>query len=174
MTFTRRNYESITLDERGRPVDFADPILTEFRQYKSYEPIVALRIEPTEHTRLIPYYRYQSLQSTGSFYDYEQNGWGVTLNQDLCPERVPGLRLIAQFEYAEKDYDAQIVRGAGGLRTGNIVRDDETVRLYVALERTIRDCLTTGVDFYYIDNDSSDDSSRYQEDRYGVYVRYDF
>jgi hypothetical protein len=161
MTFSRRDYESETLDAIGRRIPDT------YRQYDSWEPLSALTATPTEHTKLTAYHRYQDLSSTGEFYDYTQHAFGLLYEQDLCPARVEGLKLISQFEYADRDYDAQ--QALPGLRT----RNDERVMFYLAIERRLRD-ITTGVDFTYLDNDSNDRDSRYQEDRYGVYVRYDF
>jgi len=167
LNYSKRDYDSTTLDE------FGEPIVGEFRRYDLWEPMVALTSTPTDHTQLTAYYVYDFLSSSGRYYDYDESTFGVLLEQDLCPERVPGLVFKSQFEYANRNYDSQLSRSllAGGHRS---VRDDERITLYFALERTIEDNLTTGIDYYYVDNDSNDDYSRYQEDRYGAYVRYDF
>jgi hypothetical protein len=176
LNFSKRDYESIALNEFGIGLD--SPALppaernSEYRKYDLWEPMVALTATPTEHTELSAYYSFKSLRSTGSYYDYQENTFGLLFEQDLCPERVPGLVLISQLEYADKNYDAQYARSQ--LPGTQEVRDDERITLYVAIERTIEEKLTTGIDFYYVDNDSNDRWSKYQDERYGAYVRYDF
>ena len=176
LNFSKRDYESVTLNEFGIPMDSqAIPLAerdSEYRKYDLWEPLVALTATPTEHTELSTYYRFKSLRSTGSYYDYQESSVGLLLRQDLCPERVPGLVLISQLEYANKNYDAQYARSR--LPGTQQVRDDERITLYLAIERTVEEKLTTGIDFYYVDNDSNDHWSKYQDERYGAYVRYDF
>jgi len=53
-------------------------------------------------------------------------------------------------------------------------REDDRISLYFALEKEVGKDWLTGVEYTYLDNDSSDDSSRYREDRYGIYVRREF
>lgn len=167
LSFAKRDHESITLDEFGARVP------GEFRKHDLWEPIIAVTSTPREGQEITLYYRYRSLQSTGSFYDYNESGVGLFYQQALCPSRVTGLTFRSSLEFANKNYDAQITEGSFGA-ANNTVRDDERYTVYLALEKIIDDCLTAGIDFYYSDNDSNDYSSRYQEDRYGFYLRYDF
>ncbi|MCB9784668.1 MAG: hypothetical protein H6751_17005 [Candidatus Omnitrophica bacterium] len=167
LSFAKRNHESITLDEFGARIP------GEYRKYDLWEPVIALTSTPNDNQQITVYYRYRSLSSTGSFYDYNESVTGLLFEQKICPSRFSGLVLRSSLEYGNKNYDAQVTEGSFG--TGNpTVRDDERYTAYLALEKTIDECLTTGIDFYYTDNDSNDHSSKYQEDRYGFYLRYDF
>jgi hypothetical protein len=167
LSFAKRDHESLALDEFGARIP------GEYRKYDLWEPIIALTSVPTEHQEITLYYRFRSLRSTGSFYDYQESGVGLFYEQALCPSQVTGLVFRSSIEFANKNYDAQVTEGSFGSANPS-VRDDETINCYLALEKTIEECLTAGIDFYYADNDSNDHSSRYQEDRYGFYLRYDF
>ncbi len=167
ISFAKRDHESITLDEFGARIP------GEFRKYDLWEPVIALTSIPNENQEITVYYRFRSLRSTGSFYDYQESSVGVLYEQALCPDHISGLVFRSSLEYGNKNYDAQVTEGSFGAANPT-VRDDERITCYLALEKTIEDCLTTGIDFYYSNNDSNDHSSKYQEDRYGFYVRYDF
>lgn len=154
-----------------------DAIPGSFRQYDQWEPRAGLTFYPSEQDKVTVFYKFRDLVSTGDFYDYKQHSVTVRYAHQICPQVFPGLVFRSEFEYAKRDYDHQVAFAdlAGGARVSrNQVREDERATLYLALERTVCKVWTAGLDFTYIDNDSNDDSSRYQEDRYGVYVRREF
>ncbi len=168
LAFEARDHESPALTDIGDEIDGT------YRQYDLWEPRAGLTLRPTDRDWIRVYYRLRALNSTGDYYDYEQNS--VTLQ--YTREVSPGLIFRGEFEYANRDYAHQIAyadSAANGTHTRlNKVREDDRISLYFAIEKTVAEVWTTGVEYTYLDNDSNDDSSRYQEDRYGVYVRREF
>lgn len=168
-----RDHESPALDPQGARQPGT------YRDYDLWEPRVGLYFKPSDRDQVYVFYRYRDLDSTGEYYDYQENVVTVQYRHDVLPQCFPGLVFRSEFEWARRSYDDQVSfaddRPILGLRTAkNDPRDDERITLYFALEREFNECWTTGIDFTYVDNDSNDDSSRYQEDRYGFYVRREF
>jgi len=172
LNFANRDHNSMALEADGAQIP------GEFRKYDLWEPLVALTFFPNDNDLVTVFYRFRGLSSTGSFYDYDQNSVGVIYEHQILPKCFEGLLFRSEFEYAHRDYDAQIANrddpstGVSTPKSGS--RDDDRYTLYLALEKTFNESWKAGVDFHYLDNKSDDDSSRYQEDRYGVYVRHDF
>jgi len=168
MALELRDHESPALTDIGDEIDGT------YRQYDLLEPRAGLTFHPSDRDWIRVYYRLRSLNSTGDYYDYDQNSVTIQYTREVCP----GLIFRSEFEYANRDYAHQAAyknnAAAGTTTRRNEVREDDRISLYFAVERTVADVWTTGVDFTYLDNDSNDDSSRYQEDRYGVYVRREF
>lgn len=168
LTFEARDHDSPALTDIGDEIDGT------YRQYDLLEPRAGLTFRPTDRDWIRVYYRLRALNSTGDYYDYDQNGVTLQYTREVCP----GLLFRSEFEYANREYAHQAAyanNAAAGTQTRlNEVREDDRISLYFAVEKTLAEVWTTGLDFTYLDNDSNDDSSRYQEDRYGVYVRREF
>jgi hypothetical protein len=169
--FHDRDYDQETSNALGANVD------GRYRQYDLWEPRAGFTFYPTKNDRLSAYYLMRDLDSTGQYYDYQENSLNLEYSHAILPDCFPGLVFRSEFEFAKRDYDHQVAfKNNAATRTQtskNTAREDDRVTVYLALERTVEDW-TTGVEFTYVDNDSNDDSSRYQEDRYGVYVRREF
>lgn len=163
-----------------QPALFADgrEMVGTYREYDLWEPRIGLTFTPTANDTLGIYYEYRNLAGRGDYYDYQEDAFIIEYTHLILPHCFPGLVFRSQFEYSNRDYDDQIPSADNpltGLRTPlNDVREDERVVLYMALERDFGNQWLAGLDYSYIDNDSNDDSSRYQEDRYGFYVRRSF
>lgn len=172
LNFMKRDHESTALDAVGARIDGT------YRQHDIWEPRVGFTFKPTERDYLRVYYKNRSLTSTGDYYDYDQNSVVVQYARKINPNICQGLVFRTEFEYARREYDHQAALddnpGAGLRRRKDKAREDDRISLYFALEKEVGKDWLTGVEYTYLDNDSSDDSSRYREDRYGIYVRREF
>lgn len=168
LLYETRDHSSEALTDTGRALDDT------CRQYDLWEPRAGLTYRPTDQDWIRVYYRLRSLASTGEYYDYEQNSVTVQYIREVCP----GLVFRSEFEYANRDYGDQKAYSDNkvvGIQTQkDEVREDDRISLYFAVEKTVAEVWTTGIDYTYLNNDSNDDSSRYQEDRYGVFARREF
>jgi uncharacterized protein (PEP-CTERM system associated) len=97
----------------------------------------------------------ESVYSINNF--YTQNYLSLTLNQKLFFERLDGrLRL----SYQNNDYPIATTEGAITQE-----RDDDFYGVDAGVDYAIRDWLTTGVDYYYIERESNFDIFDFTDNR---------
>lgn len=169
--FMNRNHESAALNDIGARINGT------YRQHDIWEPRIGLTFKPTGQDYLRVYYKNRSLASTGDYYDYNQDSLVVQYARKISPNICQGLVFRTEFEYAKREYDHQMAFDDNlliGRGRKNKAREDDRISLYFALEKEMGEDWLTGVEYTYLDNDSNDDSSRYREDRYGIYVRREF
>ena len=167
-----RDYDEDTLDE------FGNTILGKDREDERAEIGLALTFLPHPKVLLRTGYLYRNTWAPGDFYDYELHRlYGIWV------QKFPWqLQWQTYLHYEWRDYDHQQAQDTlfnpilGGYfqspPTG--VRDDEQLFLLLSLTKELGKGFSCGTEFQYMNNDSNDDSTEFEAEKYSFFVRYKF
>jgi len=132
---------------------------------------------PWRNTLLRLGYLYRNNSSPGEFYDYDVHRVSGIWIQQFTPK----VQLRAYTHYDWRDYDDQLAQRTVVNPVTDIAgqvfddeRSDNQLFGLVSLSNEFFPGVIGGVEFQYLKNDSNDDSSEYESQRYSVFVKYRF
>jgi len=182
--FTRQTRTVLELKLRTRDYDedtrdaLGDRIKGRDRQENRFEIRAHVTHLPFKKTLLRLGYLYRDNRVSGDFYDYQLHRvYGIWVQQ--LPWR---LQVKSYLHYGWRDYDEQVAQDivtgpVSGLPeqvfSGND-REDRGTYLLLSLSKQLGKGVSCGVEFEYLNNDTNDDSSEYESQRYSVFLEYQF
>lgn len=169
LSYRYRNYAETAKDAAGNE-------LAEGRQDDLFGVELALSVALTETTAARTGYRFQTNDSSGPFYDYDEHRISALLAHRLG--MVEQLLGSVYVHYRRRDYDHQLAQqvtsGGAIVVDRDEARSDDEWYVRVRLEQGWGEHWTADVAYAYSVNQSNDDSSEYEDNRVELGVRYKF